>query len=201
MPALAFLVVYIVFFAVFHSLTAAMFFKKWAYRFIEPRVYRFLYTAISVLTVLPILYIWFNGRVDFPLLYRIGFPYILVSLGMIIAGGVFILNSLILIDPLEFIGFKGVLKKSTTKGGLTTGGVYGLTRHPLYLGGMLILWANPEMRLIDLMVALLFSLYFVLGGILEERKLEAEFGEEYREYKKKVSMFLPVKWLLGFIRF
>jgi protein-S-isoprenylcysteine O-methyltransferase Ste14 len=200
MQTLAFLAAYIVFFAVLHSLTAAMFFKKWAYRFIEPRVYRFLYTAVSVLTILPILYLWFNGRGEFEPLYRIWFPYILVSLGLIFLGGVFILNSFILIDPLEFIGFKGVLKKSSTKGGLTKGGVYGLTRHPLYLGGMLILWANPEMRVIDLIVATLFSLYFVLGGILEERKLEAEFGYEYWEYKKKVSMFLPVKWLLGFIR-
>ncbi len=201
MQTLSFLAAYIVFFAVLHSLTAATFFKKWVYRIIKPRVYRFLYTAISVLTVLPILYLWFNGRGEFEPLYRIGFPYILVSLGMIIAGGVFILNSLILIDPLEFIGVKGVLKKREAKGGLSTEGVYSLTRHPLYLGGMLILWANPEMRLIDLMVAFLFSLYFVFGGILEERKLEEEFGEEYRDYKKKVSMFLPVKWLLSLIRF
>ncbi len=199
MQTLVFLGTYIVFFAVLHSFTAATFFKNRAYSFIEPRVYRFLYTTVSVLTVLPILYLWFNGRGEFLPLYRIGFPYVLVSLGMIIAGGVFILNSFIQIDLLEFIGVKGVSKKSITKGGLITDGVYGVTRHPLYLGGMLILWSNPEMRLIDLVVVSLFSLYFVLGGILEERKLESEFGEDYREYKKSVSMFLPVKWLLGFI--
>jgi protein-S-isoprenylcysteine O-methyltransferase Ste14 len=201
MQTLSFLAAYIVFFAVLHSLTAAMFFKKRIYSIIEPRIYRFLYTGISVLTVLPILYLWFNGRGEFEPIYRISFPYILVSILMIIAGGILILNSLILIDTLELIGVKGVLKKREAKGGLSTEGVYSLTRHPLYLGGMLILWANPEMRLIDLMVTFLFSLYFVFGSVLEERKLEEEFGEEYREYKKKVSMFLPVKWLLSLIRF
>lgn len=200
MVTLAFLAAYIILFAFVHSLTAAIFFKKWVYRFIELRVYRFLYTILSVVTVAPLLYLWFIDRGISQLIYKFGFPYILISAGMVIAGGLLILDSLIIIDPLDFVGVKNILKMKSGDGGLSTRGAYGITRHPLYLGGMLILWANPEMRLVDLVVTVLFSLYFIVGGFLEERKLEEEFGRQYRDYKKNVSMFLPVKWFLGFIR-
>ena len=35
---------------------------------------------------------------------------------------------------------------------------------------------------------------------LEERKLVAEYGDEYREYQKQVSMFIPYKWLKSKIK-
>jgi protein-S-isoprenylcysteine O-methyltransferase Ste14 len=37
------------------------------------------------------------------------------------------------------------------------------------------------------------TIYLVVGAILEERKLVAEFGEAYREYQGKVPMFVPAK--------
>jgi protein-S-isoprenylcysteine O-methyltransferase Ste14 len=40
----------------------------------------------------------------------------------------------------------------------------------------------------------------VVGAFLEERKLVRIFGEEYRDYQQKVSMFIPVKWLGGVAR-
>jgi protein-S-isoprenylcysteine O-methyltransferase Ste14 len=42
---------------------------------------------------------------------------------------------------------------------------------------------------------MVISAYFIIGTILEERKLLLEFGERYREYQKNVSMFIPYKWL------
>ncbi|GBE18169.1 NnrU protein [archaeon BMS3Abin16] len=206
MQQLAFLAAYIVFFVFIHSLTAARFFKEKAYQFIEPCTYRFLYTVVSGVTVLPILYLWLLGRSDSPLLYRIGFPLVLISFAMIAVGLILILKSLILIDPLSYLGVKQVLGMGVGQknAGLSTKGAYGVCRHPLYLGGMLLLWSNPEMRLVDLLVAILFSLYFILGGVFEERKLEEEFGDEYRRYKQNVSMMIPVKWfgqkLKGIIR-
>jgi protein-S-isoprenylcysteine O-methyltransferase Ste14 len=187
---------YIAFFAFVHSLTAATSFKKKAYQFFEPGVYRFLYTVLSVLTTLPILFLWFIDRSSSILLYEIGFPYLLVSFGMFFSGATLILTSLFSIDLLGFIGLKHVLKLKAADTGLVTSGMYSVTRHPLYLGGMLILWSNPSMRLVDFAVALFFSLYFLTGAVLEERKLIDEFGEKYSNYKKEVSMFIPFKWIL-----
>ena len=37
--------------------------------------------------------------------------------------------------------------------------------------------------------------YFIVGTLLEERKLSVEFPEAYKEYRQKVSMLLPFEWL------
>jgi protein-S-isoprenylcysteine O-methyltransferase Ste14 len=197
-----FLAIYILFFAIIHSLTASRFVKQRAYKFVDQGTYRLLYTIVSIITLLPLLYLWYDGRSSSQVLYRFGFPYTIVSLGMLAAGGALIMNSLILIDALEFVGVKQVLgvKQKEKYEGLIIKGAYAITRHPLYLGGMLIFWSNPIMRCVDFIVAFLFSLYFIIGGALEERKLVEEFGEEYIEYQKEVSMFLPFKWFWRIIR-
>jgi protein-S-isoprenylcysteine O-methyltransferase Ste14 len=35
------------------------------------------------------------------------------------------------------------------------------------------------------------SAYLIIGTLLEEKRLVAEFGEEYRDYQEQVPMFLP----------
>jgi protein-S-isoprenylcysteine O-methyltransferase Ste14 len=49
---------------------------------------------------------------------------------------------------------------------------------------------------LDLTAFVLISLYFIVGALLEERRLISIFGEEYRKYQQEVSMFIPVKWIL-----
>jgi len=78
--------------------------------------------------------------------------------------------------------------------GLVTTGLYAYVRHPQYLGfltltlGMLIQWATlPTL----LMWPLLFVLYFRLAK-QEEKEMETKFGEEYRRYKGRVSMLIPL---------
>jgi protein-S-isoprenylcysteine O-methyltransferase Ste14 len=39
------------------------------------------------------------------------------------------------------------------------------------------------------------TLYIVVGTLLEERKLVHEFGDTYRSYQARVSMFVPLKWI------
>ena len=43
--------------------------------------------------------------------------------------------------------------------------------------------------------ALILTVYLIIGTFLEERKLVYEFGDQYRNYQKQVSMLLPLKWL------
>ena len=56
---------------------------------------------------------------------------------------------------------------------------------------------STKMRMaqIDLLATLLISGYFVIGAFIEEKRLLSVFGEEYRQYKKQVSMFIPMKWV------
>lgn len=76
---------------------------------------------------------------------------------------------------------------------MTTSGVYSIVRHPQYLAGLLaqvgisfLFSAGYSLLSAPLMVLLVF-----LISKKEENELFKEFGKEYRDYAKKVPMFLP----------
>jgi protein-S-isoprenylcysteine O-methyltransferase Ste14 len=45
-----------------------------------------------------------------------------------------------------------------------------------------------------LITYLLFTLYFYLGSIFEERRLLAEFGDAYQDYQRRVPRFIPTRF-------
>ena len=73
-------------------------------------------------------------------------------------------------------------------------GIHRMIRHPWYLGGIMIVWSG-DLSLSTILNNMVITSYFIIGAILEERKLVREFGESYREYQRNVSMFFPYKWL------
>lgn len=75
-------------------------------------------------------------------------------------------------------------------------GVFGMTRHPWYLGALLAIWTIfPEYPLGRMVAVCILSLYLVVGTLLEERKILREHGDNYRRYQQQVSMLFPWKWL------
>jgi len=76
-----------------------------------------------------------------------------------------------------------------THGRLVTTGVYGLVRHPMYLGGILIFAFEPNVTVNCLVLRVMASAYFVYGGIIEDRRLVEVFGGEYKAYRDRVPMF------------
>ncbi len=95
------------------------------------------------------------------------------------------------------LGWKQIHKdywsKDEGEGRLVTAGIYKYIRHPQYTGfflitlGMMMAWAT--IPLIVLYVCLL-ALYYYLAK-KEEKDVEAEFGQEYVDYKKNTKMFIP----------
>ncbi len=192
----ALLAAYMVAFAFVHSYTASRGFKKKIEARMEPQVYRFAYTIVSALTALPIVWIWLYYGKGAPVVYSVPFPFRWISFVLMLLGAGLALVSLLQTDPLAFIGVKAVLRlDSGGDKGLNKSGTYSLVRHPLYLGGMLLLWGNPVMTTVALTGSTFATAYFIVGGRLEEQKLIEEFGDEYREYMKEVSGFIPIKWI------
>jgi protein-S-isoprenylcysteine O-methyltransferase Ste14 len=79
------------------------------------------------------------------------------------------------------------------KGKLVTTGIYRYIRHPQYLGFLLITLGMNVWWLTFITLALwpvLVVVYYRLAKI-EEKDAEAEFGEEYREYKRRVPGWIP----------
>ena len=76
---------------------------------------------------------------------------------------------------------------------LVTTGIYRYMRHPQYLGFLLIA-SGMNIQWITIPTLLLWPALIVLYYRLakeEDEKMEEKFGEEYRQYKDKVPMFMP----------
>jgi protein-S-isoprenylcysteine O-methyltransferase Ste14 len=75
---------------------------------------------------------------------------------------------------------------------LATTGVFTWTRNPMYVGGSIVLLGIAVGCALDwVLLLLVLCLPLVHYGIIlpEERYLERKFGDEYRNYKKKVPRY------------
>lgn len=78
---------------------------------------------------------------------------------------------------------------------LQTNGIYSISRHPFYLGFIFILFSsclfNPHyLNIIAFMGAWIIH-HFIM--IKEEQFLSSQYGEEYRQYIKKVNRYITFK--------
>jgi protein-S-isoprenylcysteine O-methyltransferase Ste14 len=77
---------------------------------------------------------------------------------------------------------------------LVTVGAYGVVRHPVYLGALLI-WFGLALAYLNTTVFLIALLYVVPAYLLyigsEERMMVEFFGETYREYARTVPRLIP----------
>jgi methanethiol S-methyltransferase len=100
-----------------------------------------------------------------------------------------------------FLGLKQISSRKnhtllTEGAAFARDGIFAVIRHPWYLASLILLWsALPVYHVSTTLAAAILSLYLVVGTILEERKLVAEFGDNYRAYQRGVSMLIPWKWL------
>lgn len=178
---------------VLHSLLASHVVKDAARRLFGPafdRLYRFSYNIFSVASIFPILVMLFT----FPdrMLYAIPEPWVYIS--VIIQGAAFfaLVAGVMQTGPFEFAGLTQLVGlEGAAPPKLVTDGLYAYVRHPLYTAGLAFLWAWPDMTLNRLALWIVFSLYFVIGAVFEERKLLKEFGEEYAAYKARTPMLIP----------
>ena len=74
---------------------------------------------------------------------------------------------------------------------LASSGDYARVRHPLYLYSILFLVLNPVMTARWVLLTIFSVAYFIVGGMVEERRLLKEFGDEYREYRQRVPFMIP----------
>lgn len=79
------------------------------------------------------------------------------------------------------------------KGGLVTSGVYGVVRHPQYIGfiavivGFLIQWPT----LVTLVMAPILIIRYVLLARKEEAEVSRQFPADYAAYRSRVGAWLP----------
>jgi protein-S-isoprenylcysteine O-methyltransferase Ste14 len=85
------------------------------------------------------------------------------------------------------------IHKARKEGKLVTTGIYAYTRHPQYVGFLLItLGLNVQWLTIITLILwpILGFLYYRLAKS-EDKDMEEQFGEEFRKYRQEVPAFIP----------
>ena len=74
-------------------------------------------------------------------------------------------------------------------------GPFGIVRHPIYLGWILMVFATPAMTTSQLLFAIVSTLYLIIAIPYEERSLVDAFGDKYRDYQRQMKWrLIPLVW-------
>lgn len=175
-------------FAVVHSGLATERVRARFERGIGARTYRLLYNVLAIGLLAAAFWI---SRGEHRVVWEVhgAARYALRLVQALAAAGM--LASALSFDLGYFAGLRQ-LRGATERGGLRTGGVYALCRHPLYFFTAVAFSAWPRMDLRLLVLAVWLWAYAYVGSIFEERRLERVFGAEYRRYQRTHHRLLPM---------
>jgi methanethiol S-methyltransferase len=160
------------------------------------RFYRLFFNVVAAVLLVPV--VSYSMSLRRALVVRWDGPWLVVRYTLVAVGVLLFVTGGRHYRLGQFIGISQL--RGTPTGGLATGGgidssgVLGVIRHPWYAGLVLLLWAR-DLDIAGLVVSSVLTVYIVVGTLLEERKLVHEFGDVYRSYQRRVSMFVPIKWL------
>jgi protein-S-isoprenylcysteine O-methyltransferase Ste14 len=178
-------------YCILHSLLASLLFKKKAQKLLKDgyRHYRLFYTLFAFIGFAVI--ILFQVNIISPPLYK-------VTMTSKITGGIIGLTGLAIMVVcikkyfMQLSGLKELIQ-NRARNELMITGIHRYVRHPLYAGTFIFIWGLfiffPYVSL--LIANSIITVYTLIGLRFEEQKLEQEFGNAYKEYKKKVPLIIP----------
>jgi protein-S-isoprenylcysteine O-methyltransferase Ste14 len=180
-------------FVVQHSVMARPAFKRWWTRWVPKPVERSTYVLFSGIAMGLMMMFWqpmggtvwnvedTTGRAVLWGIYGLGWAILVASTFMLNHFDLFGLRQVWLhLRGRDYVPLK-----------FNTPVLYGIVRHPIYLGWITLMWATPTMTAAHLVFALASTVYILVAIQLEERDLVAVHGETYADYKRRVPALVP----------
>lgn len=183
-------------YAAFHSWTASFNFKDRMRTWFGPaadRWFRLAYNIVAGVTLAPLLVLL--AVLPDQTLYVVPSPWRWLMVGGQVLAMVGMTLTVMQTNAFHFLGLAQLTaEKPASTGQLVVSGFYRWVRHPIYTFGAMFLWLSPAMSVNWLTTIILFTAYFYLGSIHEERRLITEFGAAYETYRQQVPRIIPVPW-------
>ncbi|MFX1533776.1 MAG: methyltransferase family protein [Promethearchaeota archaeon] len=176
-------------FGVTHSFLASIWLKERVP--LSPRSYRRVFIIIAFLWTI-ILFVFSFYDVPTSLLALVVETNILK---IALAASLFIAGNLMFIWSFKTMGIEGLKEfvgLSKERFTFVNTEVYAFCRHPLYTAAILLVSSIAIISLTPRVLSAsgMIVVYFVLGSILEEKKLQKHIPQ-YVDYKRRVSKFFP----------
>ena len=156
--------------------------------------YRIFFVSFSLALLIPL--IRYTDQFDSNIIITYGPPWNIVRYLLLLGSlSMFFWAFFIDYDSLSFFGIRQILNfgkenKINPSEDLKKNGLLGVVRHPMYFALIIALWCST-FTITDIMVNVILTIYVIMGTILEERKLELEFGDAYVKYQQEVPMLIP----------
>jgi len=163
------------------------------------KYYRLFFNVTSLLTLIPLYLVSLNMKGELIFSWSGGLR--VLQLTVFACSLLFFILGAKHYDLANFLGFSQITSGKNNavmseSGKLDTSGILGITRHPWYLGGLMLIWSShQDLYTTKFWINIVLSGYFIIGTLLEERKLRCELGQSYIDYSRQVSMLFPFKWL------
>jgi len=180
-------------FTVTHSVMARQKFKRWLTRYFPQAMERSTFVLTSSVLLMVLMLNWqpLGGTI-----WTVNNEIAIITLySMFAIGTGMIFLASFLINHFDLFGLRQVwlafVNKPYSELNFSTPFLYKVTRHPLYLGFVIMLWSTPVMTTAHLVCAILMTTYIVIAIQFEEKDLVRNLGEKYRQYQKTVPMLIP----------
>ncbi|MDX1567163.1 MAG: isoprenylcysteine carboxylmethyltransferase family protein [Longimicrobiales bacterium] len=181
-------------FAVQHSVMARGWFKRAWTRVVPPHLERSTYVLAATVILAGVMWGW-QPIPDTVWSVESSLAATILH-GLFWAGWGILLLSTFLIDHFRLFGLKQVWshvrEKESRPPEFQTPLLYRYVRHPLYLGFLLAFWSTPHMTVGRLLFAGVWTGWILLAIRFEEKDLVRFHGEDYRKYRERVPMLVPV---------
>lgn len=181
-------------FALQHSIMARPGFKQWWTRFVPKAIERSTYVLLSSLALLLLFWQWRSMPTVIWDVSDSAFAWVLWALFFL--GWGIVLLSTVQINHFDLFGLRQVFLyrkgEEYTELGFRQPFFYRFVRHPIMLGFIIAFWATPRMTLGHLLFAAVTTAYILVAIQLEERDIVNAHGDDYLDYRKRVSMLVPI---------